>query len=110
MNRLHYIFSTTQDHVRNNEHLSENLSLAAIADELKMSQYHFSRLFKQSINVSPYQYVIRQRLKWAKYLLRTTTLSITVIAKQVGFAHQNQLTVKFRKLTGTTPSNYRKQL
>jgi AraC family transcriptional regulator len=93
-----------------NEHLAEDLSIAAIADELKMSQYYFSRLFKQSTGESPYQYVMRQRIEQAKYLLKITSLSVAAIAPQVGFSNQNQLTVQFRKFTGTTPSGYRKNL
>jgi AraC family transcriptional regulator len=93
-----------------NDRLGEDLSIAAISQELEMSQYYFSRLFKQSIGKSPYQYVVQQRIERAKYLLRTTPLSVAAIALQVGFFHQNQLTIQFRKLTGTTPSNYRKQL
>jgi AraC family transcriptional regulator len=91
------------------DHLSENLSLVEIAGELNMSQYYFSRLFKQSMGISPYQYVMRLRIERAEYLLRTTSLAIAVIAQQVGFSNQNQLTIQFRKFTGTTPSNYRKQ-
>lgn len=93
-----------------NENLREDLTISAIANELEMSQYYFSRLFKQSIGVAPYQYVIQQRIERAKYLLRTTPLSVAEIAPQVGFSNQNQLTVQFRKFTGTTPSGYRKQL
>lgn len=93
-----------------NERLREDLSIAAIADELEMSQYYFSRLFKRSVGISPYQYVMSQRIEQAKYLLRTTALAISAIAQQVGFANQNQLTIQFRKFAGTTPSNYRKQL
>jgi AraC family transcriptional regulator len=93
-----------------NDHLTENLSLTAIAHELDMSQYYFSRLFKQSMGVSPYQYVMKQRIERAKYLLRTTPLSVEAIARQVGFSNQNQLTVQFRRFIGTTPSNYRKNL
>ncbi len=92
------------------DHLAEDLSIAAIADELEMSRYYFSRLFKQSMGVSPYQHVMRQRIKRAEYLLRTTALSVAAIAEQVGFSNQNQLAIQFRKFTGTTPSNYRKQL
>jgi AraC family transcriptional regulator len=91
-------------------HLAEDLSIGAIAGELEMSQYYFSRLFRQSTGVSPYQYVIRQRMEHAKSLLKTTALSVAAIAQQVGFSHQNQLTIQFRKFTGTTPSNYRKHL
>jgi AraC family transcriptional regulator len=91
-------------------HLAEDLTIAAIADELEMSQYYFSRLFKQSIGVSPYRYVMEQRIEAAKQLLKRTSLSISVIADRVGFANQNQLTIQFRNLVGTTPSNYRKHL
>lgn len=93
-----------------NQHLREDISIAAIANELAMSQYYFSRLFKQSIGVSPYQYVMRQRIETAKHLLRTTSLSVAAIAQQVGFSNQNQLAIQFRKFTGTTPSSYRQQL
>jgi AraC family transcriptional regulator len=92
------------------DHLAEDLTISAIADELGMSQYYFSRLFKQSIGVSPYRYVIEQRIEAAKNLLKKTSLPISIIANRVGFANQNQLTIQFRNLTGTTPSNYRKKL
>jgi AraC family transcriptional regulator len=92
------------------EHLVEDLAIAAIADELEMSQYYFSRLFRQSIGVSPYRYVMEQRIEAAKQLLRKTPLPISVIADRVGFANQNQLTIQFRNLTGMTPSSYRKHL
>ena len=49
--------------------------------------YYFSRLFKQSMGVSPYQYIVQQRIERAKYLLRTTSLSVAAIALQVGFSH-----------------------
>ena len=90
------------------DRLSENLSLSEIARELDMSQYYFARLFKQSMGVSPYQYVMRLRIERTKYLLRMTSLSIAAIAQQTGFSNQNQLTIQFRRFTGTTPSNYRK--
>jgi AraC family transcriptional regulator len=92
------------------DRLSENLSLAAIARELDMSQYYFSRLFKRSMGVSPYQYVMRQRIERAEYLLRTTSLTVAEISQEVGFSNQNQLTIQFRKFMGTTPRNYRKQI
>jgi AraC family transcriptional regulator len=92
------------------DHLAENLTIAAISDELKMSQYYFSRLFKQATGVSPYRYVMEQRIEAAKQLLKKTPLPISAISERVGFANQNQLTVQFHNLTGTTPSSYRKHL
>jgi AraC family transcriptional regulator len=93
-----------------NDCLAEELTIAAIADRLQMSQYYFSRLFKQSTGLSPYQYVMQQRIERATFLLRTTSLSVAAIAFQVGFSNQNQLTIQFRKFVGTTPTNYRKHL
>jgi AraC family transcriptional regulator len=92
------------------EHLGEDLSIAAIADALEMSQYYFARLFKQSLGSSPYQYVMQQRIQRAESLLKTTPLSIAAIAQRVGFSNQGQFTIQFRKFTGTTPSRYRRQL
>jgi AraC family transcriptional regulator len=92
------------------DHLAENLTIAAIADEVEMSQYYFSRLFKQAIGVSPYRYVMEQRIEAAKHLLQKTPLPISAISERVGFANQNQLTIQFHNLTGTTPSSYRKHL
>jgi AraC family transcriptional regulator len=92
------------------DHLAADLTIGAIADELGMSQYYFSRLFKQSMGVSPYRYVMSQRIEAAKTLLKQTPLSIAAISMQVGFANQNQLTIQFRSFAGTMPSKYRQQL
>ncbi len=89
-------------------YLSTDLSVSEIAAQLAMSQYYFTRLFKRSTGMSPYQYVMQQRIERAKYLLKTTGLSMAAIAQQVGFTSQNQLTFQFRKFVGTTPSSFRK--
>ncbi|MBW4422613.1 MAG: AraC family transcriptional regulator [Myxacorys californica WJT36-NPBG1] len=91
-------------------YLAQDLSLEEIASTVEMSRYYFARLFKQSMGISPYQYVLQQRVEQAKALLRSSSLSIAEIAHHVGFADQSQLTVQFRKFTGTTPLDYRKQL
>lgn len=92
------------------EHLSEDISLEAIANDLEMSRYHFSRLFKQSMGVSPYHYVLQQRVERAKQLLKQKELPITDIALESGFANQTHLNKHFRKLVGMTPTTYRASL
>jgi len=92
------------------DHLTADLTIGAIADELGMSHYYFSRLLKQSMGVSPYRYVMGQRVEAAKTLLKQPPLSIAAIAAQVGFTSQNQLTIQFRNVTGTMPIKYRQQL
>lgn len=91
------------------EHLGEELSLDEIATHLNMSQYYFCHLFKQSMGVSPYQYVLQQRINKAKQLLKQRWLTLTDVALECGFSNQTHFTKHFRKLTGTTPKAYREQ-
>ncbi|XGV94688.1 MAG: helix-turn-helix domain-containing protein [Leptolyngbya sp. BL-A-14] len=91
------------------DHLSEKIRLEAIAQLLNMSQFHFCHLFKESMGVAPYQYILHQRVERAKQLLRYQTLPIIDVALECGFATQSQLTKYFNRLVGTTPKVYRDQ-
>ncbi|WP_414584054.1 helix-turn-helix domain-containing protein [Scytonema sp. PCC 10023] len=88
------------------EYLAENVSLEAIANELGMSRYYFVRLFKQSMGVTPYQYVLQQRIERAKMLLKQRERAISDIALECGFANQSHFTKHFRQFTGMTPKAY----
>jgi transcriptional regulator GlxA family with amidase domain len=88
-------------------HLSEDLKTLDIAGSLGMSQYHFSRLFKQSTGMTVHGYVIEQRVNKAMQLLRETDLSILAIADRCCFANPSHLARCFRKSTGLSPSQYR---
>ena len=79
-----------------------------MANHLDLSRYYFSRLFKQSTGLSPYQYVIQQRVKRAQQLLQEGKLKISEIAITCGFAHQSHLNNCFRRLTGVTPKQFLK--
>jgi AraC family transcriptional regulator len=94
----------TLDYIQ--EHLSEEITLEAIANHIGISQYYFSHLFKQSMGVSPYQYVLQQRVERAKQLLKQSNLSIVEIALECGFANQTHLTKHFRNLVGLSPKAY----
>jgi AraC family transcriptional regulator len=89
-------------------HLGENLSLSEIANELDMSQYYFSRLFKQSVGITPHQYLLHHRVERAKQLLRHSEQTVTAIALTCGFAQQSHFAKRFREHTGLTPSQFRK--
>ena len=87
--------------------LDQNIKLSDLAELLKLSQFHFSRLFKQSIGISPYQYLIKQRIELAKKLLKKTDKFIIDIAFICGFNSHSHLSKKFREFTGMTPKAYR---
>ena len=91
-----------------NDHLDQDLSLERIAAEVGMSQYYFCRSFKQSIGLSPYQYVIQQRVNRAKQLLKQTQTSLSDIALRCGFASQGHLNLHFKRQVGATPKEFRK--
>ncbi len=91
-----------------NAHLGENLSLAAIAAELHISQYHFCRMFKQSTGMSPHRYLMQQRVEKAKQLLRKPEGKVTDIAEDCGFANHSHFAKYFRRYTGVSPTQFRK--
>ena len=94
------------DYMRAN--LSQDLSILDLATLTGMSKSHFSRSFKQSVGIAPYQYLVQQRVERAKRLLKQRSLPISDIALDCGFANQTHLTKVFRQMTGTTPKAYQK--
>lgn len=88
-------------------HITDNISLLDIAAELDISQYHFCRLFKESMGTSPHQYIIQKRIEHGQNLLVKTSNKIADISLAAGFANQGHFSYHFRKLTGTTPKQYR---
>ncbi len=89
------------------QHSAENPSLMVMAETVQMSPYYFSRLFKQSTGSTPHQYLLKCRTEQAKQLLKTTTLSLSEIADQVGFVDQSHLNRHFKRHFGISPSQIR---
>ena len=83
------------------------IKLADLAQLLDMSPFHFSRLFKRSIGMTPHQYLSQQRVERAKQLLKKSDRLIIDIALECGFSSHSHLSKQFRQITGITPKAYR---
>lgn len=90
-------------------HLHEQIPLAAMARLVRLSPFHFARLFKQSFGEPPHRYVTRQRIERAKRMLAQGERSVAEIGFEVGFGESSSFTAAFRKMTGTTPARFRRQ-
>jgi two-component system response regulator YesN len=95
-------------YIENN--LSEKFSLDTLAREANMSKYHFCRLFSQSMGLTPIQFAAFFRIERAKELLKRGDLTISAIALQVGFNDLGPFLRQFKKITGLTPSAYKKAM
>lgn len=92
------------------EHLAERISLATLAQLVRLSPCHFSRAFKQSFGIPPHRYHTSRRIEHAKALLEDRTLSVTDIGFSLGFRETSSFTTAFRKTTGLAPSRYHRSL
>ena len=87
--------------------LTENVTVSELAAVMHMSSSHFARVFKASFGVSPYHFVMQERIKGAKELLATTRLSASEVAMALGFSSQSHFVKVFRQFAGVTPKQYK---
>jgi len=89
--------------------LPERVELSKLAALVDLSQAHFSRAFKASTGLAPYQWQLQARLKRAQALLLTTTASLEQVAEATGFADGVHFGKTFRRIHGTTPATWRRE-
>ena len=90
-----------------NRRVGEEPSVTELARMVGLSEYHFIRVFRQLMGVTPGQYIIISRMNHAKYLLKTTALSVGEIAAMAGYSSESMFTAAFRRTQGMTPTQYR---
>ncbi|MFA0889506.1 MAG: helix-turn-helix domain-containing protein [Synergistales bacterium] len=95
------------------EFLRENadgeVSLKELADLVSLSPWHFLRTFSKATGLTPHAYLSQARVRRAEKLLRSGTAPADA-AVAVGFADQSHLTRWFRKILGTTPAAFRREI
>jgi len=85
------------------------LALETIADAVHLSPFHLTRLFRETTDTAPIQYLIRCRMEAAMRLLSGTDDSVERIAEQVGYVSPGAFYRQFKKAVGTSPGDYRKK-
>ncbi|MFD0587492.1 helix-turn-helix transcriptional regulator [Paenibacillus sp. GCM10027627] len=89
------------------QHLYEPLTLAGLAAKAAYSPYHFTRLFKLRMGISPLYYISALRLQKAKDLLLRTNYSVRDIGMEIGQQSLGTFTTRFTERVGMTPTQFR---
>lgn len=92
------------------EHLGEQISLATLAGLVDLSPYYFCRAFKQSLGLPPHRYHNHRRIEHAKLLLAKPLPSVTDVGLTIGYSETSSFSAAFHKMTGVTPTAYRRTL
>jgi len=91
------------------EHVADEFNLEQLAARAGLSKFHFERLFKSAMGVSPSRYQINLRINVARQLLRETKKNVVDVALDVGYTNPSHFAELFRRETGMSPSEYRRQ-
>ncbi|QUI22437.1 response regulator [Vallitalea pronyensis] len=108
-NSNHNIIAKAKHYIDHHYHL-EDLSLNTVADAACVSPVYLSSLFKKETGINFKNYLINKRMEKAMELLKTTQLKTYEIAHLVGFPNPHYFSVSFRKYTGESPTDYRKNV
>ena len=94
------------DYIESN--FSQPITVDDMVENVHLSKYHFIRRFKSVMGITPYSYLMTCRITESKSLLRETCKSVAEIAGDCGFLDTSNFIIQFRKHTGQTPAQYRR--
>ncbi len=90
------------------ENFREDFSIASLAEISGVSQQYLCRIFKQTMNLRPNEYITRRRLTEAKRLLSDTDIPVAEVSARSGFSDAGYFCTVFRRYESMTPVEYRK--
>lgn len=90
-------------------HFKEPLTLDQLAQIAHINKYHLAHSFKEAFGISPISYQLNRRIEESCYLLRQTDMSLSQIARVLGFSSSSYFSQLFRKVKKMSPSEFRKQ-
>ncbi|MGC5031217.1 helix-turn-helix domain-containing protein [Micromonospora sp. DT229] len=90
------------------EDLAEQHTVDGMARTAMFSKFHFTRIFQRVTGISPGRFLMVMRLHRAKQLLLSTSMSVTEITHEVGYASVGTFSSRFSSSVGVSPSTYRR--
>ena len=102
------LFNRINEYIDN--HYMENISVRDIARNTYITSEHVIRVFKKETGVTPYQYIKKMRLTYAKKLLLLSNLPVSEIAREVGYSSASAFCALFREEFGITPAVFRSMM
>lgn len=91
-------------------HYKESLTLDTLAKQAHLNKFYLAHAFREEYGMSPIHYMITRRVDESRYLLRETDMSMSQIARILGFSSASYFSQSFRKAEGISPMEYRKQM
>lgn len=101
-----YAVGRVQQHIE--QHFGESITVGCLAELAFTSESTLNRLFKQETGLTPFEYLIETRVAKAKIMLKRKDISISNISFRCGFNSNSHFTSCFKRITGASPSEYRK--
>lgn len=102
------VLRTAKKYIR--DHLTENLSLTEVAEKAGVSTAYLSSLFSQHMGCGFVDYLNKARIDYATYYMENGEMKIYEIAFKAGFRDEKYFYRVFKKVTGQSPSEYRKSI
>ena len=87
--------------------VGKKITLHELAELAGLSDYYFSHLFKEITGLSPSNFIVYSRIDQAKAMLASSDLTLTQIARQVGYPNSSNLIVQFTDRVGCSPQQFR---
>jgi len=94
----------------NENFAAERITVAELAQNAGVSDVYFRRRFKEYTGMTPSQYIRNRRIEWGKELIVSSMFTMEAVASQAGFSDVSHFCHEFRRCTGMSPTEYRKQV
>lgn len=90
------------------QHLSEPLSLKTVGEAINLNASYLSDIFRREVGTNFSDYILSHRIGTAKLLLKNQGIPVQAVAEQCGFNSVGYFSTSFKKMTGQSPSEYRR--